>query len=346
MAGILPTIIDISEFQGGIAWATVKGNVHFAIIRVQDGTYLDERLGRNVSNCEKLGIPYYLYGFYRNGGAVEAARMVSRAKAAGATRQRGYVLDVEVSGQSKANIKSAMATLNASGLDNGIYIANHLYSEYGGTDYGEKWRWIPTYGANDGKAHAAPAHYCDLWQFTSAGRVPGIDGNVDCNALAGKRTLASFTTDAVSGKPTGGDVAGGSTLDLTRSAAELVGDVLAGDAGNGSVRKAKLGSRYDEIQALVNHVLTAKASTLAQEVIDGEWGNGETRVRAMGARYDEVQEKVNAKLGASSAKTYTVKSGDTLSGIAARYGTTVSALKSANGIKDANLIYPGQVLKL
>lgn len=346
MAGILPTIIDISEWQGGIAWATVKGNVHFAIIRVQDGTYLDERLRQNISGCEQQGIPYYLYGFYRNGGAVEAARMVSRAKAAGATKQRGYVLDVEVSGQSKANIKSAMATLNASGLDNGIYIANHLYSEYGGEDYGEKWRWIPTYGVNDGKAHTPPKHYCDLWQFTSAGEVPGISGNVDCNALNGNRTLASFTTDAVSGKPTGGDVEDDTTLDLTRSAAELVGDVLAGGAGNGDVRKAKLGSRYDEIQALVNHVLTASASTLAQEVIDGEWGNGETRKRAMGARYDEVQEKVNAKLGASSAKTYTVKSGDTLSEIGAELGIDWKDIAAKNGISAPYTIYPGQVLKV
>ncbi len=342
MSSILPTIVDVSEFQGGIAWATTSGDVHFAIIRVQDGTYMDAKLGDNIKGCEQQGVPYYLYGFYRGGGAVEAARMVSRAKAAGATKQRGYVLDVEVSGLSVAGIKSAMATLNASGLDNGLYIANHLYSEYGDAQYGEKWRWTPTYGANDGYAHTPPSHPCDLWQFTSAGSVPGITGNVDCNALNGDRALASFTTDAVPGKPTGGDAADDAPLDLARSAAELVGDVLAGDAGNGDVRKAKLGSRYDEIQALVNHVLTAGTSTLAQEVIDGEWGNGETRKRAMGARYDEVQEKVNAKLGAP--KTYTVKAGDTLSGIGAKLGVDWRGIASANGITEPYTIYPGQVL--
>ena len=346
MAGILPTIIDVSEWQGGIAWATVKGNVHFAIIRVQDGTYLDERLRQNISGCEQQGIPYYMYGFYRNGGAVEAARMVSRAKAAGATKQRGYVLDVEVSGQSIANIKSAMATLNASGLDNGIYIANHLYSEYGGADYGEKWRWIPTYGKNDGHAYTPPSHPCDLWQFTSAGKVPGIDGNTDCNALNGKRTLASFTTEAVAGKPTGDDVTDTETLDLSRSAAELVGDVIAGDAGNGNTRKAKLGSRYDEIQQLVNHVLTASASTLADECLAGTWGNGDTRKRAMGARYDEVQEKINERYGAdSSTYIYVVKAGDTLSGIAVKLGTTYQVLAEKNGIANPNVIYPGQQIR-
>ena len=44
--------------------------------------------------------------------------------------------------------------------------------------------------------------------------------------------------------------------------------------------------------------------------------------------------------------TYTVQSGDSLSAIAARFGTTVSALQSANNIRNANLIYPGQVLKI
>lgn len=43
---------------------------------------------------------------------------------------------------------------------------------------------------------------------------------------------------------------------------------------------------------------------------------------------------------------YSVQSGDTLSGIAARYRTTVAALASRNGIKNPNLIRTGQRLQL
>lgn len=47
-----------------------------------------------------------------------------------------------------------------------------------------------------------------------------------------------------------------------------------------------------------------------------------------------------------STSTYTVKRGDTLGSIAKRYGTTWQALQKLNGLKNANLIYPGQKLKV
>lgn len=43
-------------------------------------------------------------------------------------------------------------------------------------------------------------------------------------------------------------------------------------------------------------------------------------------------------------KKYTVKKGDTLSRIGAKYGVTVPELAKANGIINVNLIHVGQVL--
>jgi LysM repeat protein len=48
----------------------------------------------------------------------------------------------------------------------------------------------------------------------------------------------------------------------------------------------------------------------------------------------------------SAAKTYTVKSGDTLTGIASKFGTTSKILMDLNSITNANLIKIGQILKL
>ena len=48
----------------------------------------------------------------------------------------------------------------------------------------------------------------------------------------------------------------------------------------------------------------------------------------------------------TKAKTYTVKSGDSLSLIAAKNETTVAALAAANPKVDASALHPGQKLKL
>ncbi|MDR5682712.1 MAG: LysM peptidoglycan-binding domain-containing protein [Armatimonadota bacterium] len=48
----------------------------------------------------------------------------------------------------------------------------------------------------------------------------------------------------------------------------------------------------------------------------------------------------------ASSLTYTVRSGDTLTSIAARFGTTVSAIVQANGLDDAHRLQIGQTLRI
>ena len=49
---------------------------------------------------------------------------------------------------------------------------------------------------------------------------------------------------------------------------------------------------------------------------------------------------------AATSGKYTIKSGDTLSAIAAKHGVSVSALVAANGISASAVIYPGKVLSI
>lgn len=59
-----------------------------------------------------------------------------------------------------------------------------------------------------------------------------------------------------------------------------------------------------------------------------------------------VNEKDVSKVTATSNKTHVVKKGETLSGIANKYDTTVNKLASLNGIKNPSLIRVGQIIKL
>ena len=95
-----------------------------------------------------------------------------------------------------------------------------------------------------------------------------------------------------------------------------------------------------------NPVETKSTDDLAREVIAGKYGNGEDRKNALGSRYDEVQARVNEILGINQVEYYIVQSGDNLTKIANRYGTTVNQLVSWNNISNPNLIYPGQKLRV
>lgn len=86
---------------------------------------------------------------------------------------------------------------------------------------------------------------------------------------------------------------------------------------------------------------------LAQMVLKGLFGNGAVRKAKLGKRYNSVQKEVNKLLGGKNEGTYyTVKSGDTLSSIAKKYKTTVSNLVKLNGIKNPNLIYVNQKIRI
>ena len=50
--------------------------------------------------------------------------------------------------------------------------------------------------------------------------------------------------------------------------------------------------------------------------------------------------------GSSTARYYTIQPGDTLSGIAQKFGTTVSELQRLNGISNPNLIYAGNTIRI
>ena len=95
-----------------------------------------------------------------------------------------------------------------------------------------------------------------------------------------------------------------------KSVDELAKEVINGKYGNGDERKNALGSRYSEVQAKVNELLSGNKPTttlqpstpsvdiltLVKKTIRGDFGNGQARRNALGSNYDEVQKQVNLNI--------------------------------------------------
>lgn len=158
---------------------------------------------------------------------------------------------------------------------------------------------------------------------------------------------------------------GGSTAPSTptpsKSVAEIAQDVIKGVYGNGDDRRnalKALGYDPDEVQAKVNEILKGNSAApsksiaeVAKDVIAGKYGNGTERRKKLAAEGydpDTVQAEVNRQLKGSgtTVKYYKVEAGDTLSGIAREYGTTVQNLVNMNGISNPDLIYVGQKIRV
>lgn len=384
-------VIDVSYHQGTINWEKVKASgVQGAIIRCGYGMNQtnqdDKQWKRNADECTRLGIPFgtYIYSYANTLAKAESeAQHVLRLV-------KGYKLsfpiyyDLEQAGTESGAIERANRfgdIIEASGYWCGIYANKNWWDNYlkGLTRF---TRWVARYNSTLGMDNV------DMWQYSSSGKVSGISGNVDMNHCY--RDFPSEITGAAStgnGSSSGSTVASGSVLDLvvgvmqgkygngdarktalgsnyqavqdminhisSASAQTLANEVLSGTYGNGETRKIVLGTRYDEVQAIVNGGSKKSVSAIADEVIAGKWGNGNDRknkLQAAGYDYNAVQAEVNKKLGSgssgSSKQYYTIKSGDTLSGIAQKYGTTVKQLQNWNGIKNANVIYAGQKIRV
>ena len=121
--------------------------------------------------------------------------------------------------------------------------------------------------------------------------------------------------------------------------------------GYGKVAKPKAGGKYVGVRTdgVYGHVVWFEGMS-GSNVKISEYnynyigGYGTRTINPAGYIWYEI--KAPAKKPATPTTTYVVKRGDTLSGIAAKYKTTVANLVKLNGIKNPNVISVGQKLKV
>lgn len=346
---------DISAWQGNIDISAIANHCDFFIFRSHAGMSEDSKAARNVELAINAGKPYglyiYSYALTRERAKQEAANVIAFANSR-RVKPKFLVIDMEDADGYKArngmpsnDTLRGICTEECVAFENAGYYAmvyassSWFKNQLAGLDRFDKWvaHW-PVSGGKQKGMNTDPsgenANNCGIWQFTSEGKLPGYSGNLDMNYLYKDAILGGVTPTP---QPTPAPSVEGSTLDLAVR-------VMQGAYGDGDTRKNNLGNRYDEVQDFINHIFSASANTLAEEVKAGRYGNGDVRKVVLGSRYDEVQNIVNGSYSQPSYKTYIVKSGDTLSGIAAKYSTTYQKIAKDNNISNPNVIYPGQKL--
>ena len=185
----MPEIMDVSRWQGRIDWDAVKrsGKIDGVMLRVLGSKggkpYVDPAFERNYAACTARGIPvgsyYYTCAVTPRQTAKELAALCAALE--GKTFQYPLAIDVESAGLRvlapealAARVAEAAAQLEAWGLYAMVYtytnFANMALDMDALTAYD---LWIADY-----RGHR-PTRKHGMWQYTSKGRVAGIDGPVD-----------------------------------------------------------------------------------------------------------------------------------------------------------------------
>lgn len=347
--------IDISNWQNGINLDAVPYD--FIIAKATQGkTYVSPDCARQVEQARARGKLFGVYHYIDGSGAIgEADFFIDNIK--NWVGEGMLCLDWESNQNSAWGNEDylrqvAQRVIDRTGIPPVIYVQQSRMAQVKPiADALNCALWIAQYANMNATGYQdAPwnegAYSCAIRQYSSCGRLSGYSGNLDLNkaymdAAAWKKYAnpsggASAPSPAPS-KPSA-SAPSGSTLDL-------VYHIVTSDI-NGDARRDYCGSRYDDVQGFINDTHDASASTLAKWIRAGKYGNNPVRqtvIEACGGKYREAQDIINGK---GKQTTYVVKSGDTLSGIAAKFGTTYQAIAAKNGISNPNLIYPGQVLKI
>lgn len=346
-------VIDVSRWQGFINWPVVAKNIDLAMIKVggsDDGFYMDGQAQRNLIEARSAGLPlgtYYFLGgehtiqeevqhivnLYAQLGGVRAGEPIALdwEKRRKGLDEVGYLTGI-VEGISRRGLPSPIIYMNL----------NYVRTQ--------NWQnlvtrncplWIAAWGDNDALAEANEKPPSDewphwlMWQYSSTGSVPGIAGRVDCGLLNGSVAnfqKAGLSTDfKLSASP--------SPVPQVLPAQGAISTYVVVRGDNLSAIAARYGRTWQALYALNRDKISNP-----NRIFPGQ------KIRIWSGGPSNPQLPTTTHQPTNSQKFYTVKNGDNLSVIAARYH-----LSSWNTLYDMNrdiiganpnLIHPGLRLRI
>ncbi len=287
--------LDLSRHNGTVDFNRIKnaGN-NFVIIRAGYGNTIkqkDPKFEEYYSQAKaaglRVGAYWYSYALSANEALQEAKVFLEAIQG----KQFDYPVWIDMEDADAYKHKHGMPSndvlsdicnkfcdyVSSKGYQVGIYASESWFNNQLKGVSPKYDKWIASWGNNNGQLNSDKSSLCKLHQFTSKYSLDGK--NYDRNV-----SYYNFNSSQPTPVP---------TVDNSISTLDLVCKVLRGEYGDGDTRKARLGSRYNEVQSMINHVYTANAQTLANEVKAGKYGNGDVRKTILGSKYTEVQAIVN-----------------------------------------------------
>lgn len=361
--------IDISEFQGEIDFEEVRrSGIEAVYIRVGAGEYTDEYFAENYERAKAAGLKIGFY-HYVTARSVEEGRRQARffaSLAAGREPDMRLAMDFEYFGSLSVSQINAISeayldeltalTRREAVIYSDLSSARNIFSRA----LAEKYPlWAAQYGADEPSANGKWREWVGF-QYTDEGRVGGIYGNVDRNIF----TEGIFLSDS-------GRIDGEKRTSVRARTRTLTVYVRAGDTLWAIARE--YGTTVEAI-ARENRIvdpkrifagerlrITLPARGSGEEIYTVRRGDTPISIAGkFGVTLSALEDRNGLERGETiyagdklsipgarmSGEFYVVRPGDTLFYISRRTGVPIRTLVGINRIKDPDLIYAGEHLKL
>lgn len=186
-------IVDVSKWDYPVDFDQLRGDAGLVIARAASGSDPDPKFGGYAALMQERQMPFGVYGYSYAATASKARDEAEKLYSyASVYEPLFWVYDVEESRNTRAAVLAWVERMRALGAKKiGIYLGKEIYDrlDIDGIRGLFDFVWYARYGKNDGLVPGKqyePHYPCDLWQYTSRGRIAGIDGDVDLNVITGE----------------------------------------------------------------------------------------------------------------------------------------------------------------
>ncbi len=341
--------VDLSHYQGSTA---VFGQAadKFAIIQIggyYDGYFTPQttystQVASTIAQAKRAHT--YIYSQFSSNA--QADQMLAYYLPKVQTPKGSIVaLDVESGNPNTASVKYALDKVQAAGYTAVLYgykafLTSHLDLASLAKSYPLWLAEYPNYQVTTSPNYNYFPSFDNIhiFQFTSTYKAGGLDGDIDLTGLTDNGYTG--TTKA----PTGGTAVKTQTSTPAIQAGQAANNAPKSSISVGYTVKVNFSATKWANGAGIPSWVKGKSYTVQQ--VSGNNVLLAGILSWINKSNVEILQTASQAKATTSSSVYVVKSGDTLSGIAARYGTTYLKLASINGIKSPYWIYVGEKIQL